>query len=70
MITMNKTKKVSLISVGVALALTPLVIYAVRKIRSNINGGCCTDEETEGRKHIFGGWKNKRGNRSTENLEA
>lgn len=69
---MNKTKKVSLISLGIALAVTPLAIYAVRKVRGRLKEGCCDMEEDtdDGRKHLFGGLKNKRGNRDAENMEA
>lgn len=70
---MNNKKKVSLISVGIALAITPLVIWGVRKLRGKMNQDCCDHEASEhedGRKRLFGGWKNKRGHREVENLEG
>lgn len=66
---MNK-KKVSLISLGTALALAPLAIWAIRKWRNNMNGCCAPDAADNGRKHLFGGMRSKRGHRNAENLEA
>lgn len=70
---MNKKTKVSLISVGAALAVTPLIIYGVRKIRKLMKQASDDVEEMvdDGRKHLFTHLKGgQRGERDVENLEG
>lgn len=68
---MSNKKKAGLISLGIALAVTPLAIYGIRKLRGRLNSGCCeaSEDTDDGRKHLFGGWNNKRGTREVENME-